>query len=48
MELCLIYLSEYIWEQSMLLTKLKESYSVCFGEGNSSPGVLREMEKFIW
>lgn len=40
-----MHLSEYVWEQSMLLTKVKESYNICFGEGNSSPSVLREMEK---
>lgn len=28
----------------MLLTKLKEGNSICFGEGNCSPDMLSEME----
>lgn len=44
MELCLMYLSEYIWYHPVLLTKLKEGNSICFGEGTSSPRVLRETE----
>lgn len=41
-ELCVRHLSECVWEQPMLLLKLKE---VTAEEGNSSPCALRERKE---